>query len=465
MHNEPKKTKSVRVRTVQGSCWPCLRRRIKCDLVKPTCSRCSLIGAACSYDSRQIRWSTRPAPTAPTTYQVCTREEQLASSLPPYERRALEYFVGRLWPLMTTESTPCVPPTLVALESKAVLLAACVIADTHRVLQDGRNNQRLLASKRGQCLSTVRSELRQWCSSPKMADTATLPPLLMAVILLYLGDGFLDNPTQWASSTTSHQNGLKAIIGRLGSLDDVLTRTTYPEPLQMLITQFASGDLTTALIRGGRPSFEPSFWDKLNTGTVWWLRDPTGHISLAHVLGSMSRMAIHVDSVTRGLEETSTDTLRCFEMALMPIYVPCPFPHCLSADLSLREPSNDAGILAYSFQFAALIYLYRAIYRLPVSDPLVQTYVQLCLDRINAVKQTSKLLHCLIFPLFIAGTHALSADYRKNALKTANQIHRDMRFSSVRTVRDHMRAVWKRDMENATWSEMFDDLPANVVVL
>lgn len=465
MHHETKKSKSVRVRTVQGSCWPCLRRRIKCDLVKPACSRCSLIGATCSYGSRQIRWSTRPAPTAPAACQIPTREAQLASSLPPYERRALEYFVGRLWPLMTTESTPCIPPTLVALESKAVLLAACVIADTHRVLQDGRNSQSLLAAKRGQCLATVRSELRQWCSSPKMADAETLAPLLMAVILLYLGDGFLDNPAQWTSSTASHRNGLKAIIGHLGSLDDVLMRTTYPEPLQMLVTQFASGDLTTALIRGGRPSFEPSFWDSLDRGAVWWLRDPSGHVSLAHVLGSMSRMAIHVDSVTRGLEEASTDTLRCFEMALTPIYVPCSSPRCFPTDPNCHEPRNDAGILACSFQFAALVYLYRAIYGLSVSDPLVQTYVQLCLDRINAVERTSKLLHCLIFPLFIAGTHALSANHRKNALKTANQIYRDMKFSSVRAVRDHMRTVWRRDMENATWFEMFHDLPANVVVL
>lgn len=455
MESKADRATSARVRTVQGSCWPCRKRRIKCDLIKPTCSRCSMVGATCSYASRQIRWSTRPVSTAPIAYQIRTREEQLASSLPSSEKRALEYFAGRIWPLMTTESTPCTPPTLVALESRVVLLAACVIADTHRVLQDGRNSASLLAAKRGQCLATVRSELRHWCGGSVSVDAKSLPALLMAVILLYLGDGFFDNPALWISSTASHRDGLRAIIGRLGSLDTIFMRSMYPEPLQMLVTQFASGDLTTALLHGGKPSMDPSFWDKLGGGPVWWTRDPECPYSLAAVLGQMSRMAFYLDSVTQGLECASMEKACHFEVALYSAYGPAP----------THPPRTSASILIHCFHYTALIYLYRAVYGLPMSNFLVQKCVQSCLDEIISVSETAKVLHCLIFPLFIAGTHTRSAPYRQKVLRAVDSIYRDMRFTSVRAVRDHLSAVWGGDVEDTTWFDMFHGLGSNVVVL
>ncbi|GJC99087.1 fungal zinc cluster transcription factor [Colletotrichum higginsianum] len=91
-----------RIRVVEGSCWPCKKRRIKCDLTKPCCDRCSKIGAHCDFNARRLKWNTRPTTKAPVIYQIATRDGQLAASLASDERRALDYFHHRLWPLLTT---------------------------------------------------------------------------------------------------------------------------------------------------------------------------------------------------------------------------------------------------------------------------------------------------------------------------------------------------------------------------
>lgn len=45
-----------RVRTVEGSCWPCKDRRILCDLQRPRCSRCTASGRPCGYGKVRLRW-------------------------------------------------------------------------------------------------------------------------------------------------------------------------------------------------------------------------------------------------------------------------------------------------------------------------------------------------------------------------------------------------------------------------
>lgn len=173
-----------RIRIVKGSCWPCKKRRVKCDLYKPTCRRCVSAGTACDYNSRLIRWSTRPSGGVPRD------GVHLSSvvSLDGCERRALDYFHRRVWPLLSTSKEPCAAPTPVALEHRVVLLAACVLSDSHRRLQDGGSRgQDTLSKRRLECLAAVRTEIAGCCVD--VQGTGPLVVLLFAVILLYFDDG------------------------------------------------------------------------------------------------------------------------------------------------------------------------------------------------------------------------------------------------------------------------------------
>ncbi|KAH6888539.1 fungal-specific transcription factor domain-containing protein [Thelonectria olida] len=464
MPKSPSPTSKQRVRVVQGSCWPCKKRRIKCDLTKPVCMRCGLVGAACDYSARLIRWSTRPAVTVPPIYHITSRDEQLAASLAVYEKRALDYFHGRFWPLLTTATEPCTPPILVALEHRVVLLATCVLADAHRWLQDGRNSRSILNVKRLECLAALRVEVDDCCAK----GDGPLQTLLFAVLLLYFHDGFLEC-TEVSASTLSHRDGVLAIVNRLGGPEAVLD--TGQDPLHLLLSEFASADLATAMLKGKTPSFPPNIWDCVDKGPVWWGRDSLGRHSLSAVFKEISNMAFYVDSLSRMCEEFSIARIRQFEAALQPMYAPLAVEDLDSPGSESTEPADKdleathAYALIRTFQHAALIYLYRAVCGLPVHHPLVQQHTQSCLDCIFGIKRPSKVLNCIVLPLCIAGAHAEHVKQQKGVRNMVAIIYDEIRFASVHSVNAALDSIWKSDPSNMTWSDMFTGLNPQAIVL
>ncbi|KAI5461864.1 fungal-specific transcription factor domain-containing protein [Mariannaea sp. PMI_226] len=454
-----------RVRTIEGSCWSCRKRRVKCDLTKPHCARCTHVGATCDYTVQPIRWCTRPTAAAPARYQVIpTVDEQLAASLEAHEKRALSYFRGRFWPLLTTTSEPCAPPVMLALEHRVLLLATCLVADTHRVLQDGRNSRRVPQLKRVECLSAVREAVNEYCSSGEAPSTG----LLFAVLLLYFHDGYLECAEK-SASTASHHAGAKAIMERLGGIEAVLD--TGPEALHMLVSEFASTDLTTTMLKGGRPSFLPETWGKIDLRSVWWSRSPSSQFSLAVVLGQISSLVHYREDVNCGLAEISVERIRDFEIILTPTYAP--FSTLASGTYSLfgsdssKESSEavDAYALTRSFQHAALIYLYRALCGLSVDHGLVQQHVLPCLDCILNIGAHSKVVNCALFPLLVAGTHVQSARHRRGVINVINSVHSEVKFASVQLIRTVLEDVWKSESRDINWSDMFAELGPDAAIL
>ncbi|WQF84400.1 Putative zn(2)Cys(6) fungal-type DNA-binding domain, fungal transcription factor [Colletotrichum destructivum] len=466
-----------RIRVVEGSCWPCKKRRIKCDLTKPCCDRCSKIGAHCDFNARRLKWNTRPTTKAPVIYQIATRDGQLAASLASDERRALDYFHHRLWPLLTTAPEPCAAPILQALEHRVVLLATCVIADAHRVLQDGRNSRSLLRLKRLECLAAVRGEIGG--AQIDTADKSSLMTLLLAVLLLYFHDGFLEcahassssssssfsssTSSTSTSSTSSHHGGVRAIVDSLGGIQPVLEASH--ESIHMLLSEFASADLTSIILKGGKPSFPPEIWETINKRSVWWGRDILGRSSLASVFQETSRLAWYLDAVNTGSEQLSMGTILSFETALSPIYARIT-DACIDVVQGDSElESNHAFTLIRAFQHTALIYMYRAVCGLPVSHSLVQQHVLPCLECILEIKQPSKVLNCVIFPLLVAGAHVQSRRHRKAVLALVHVIRDTVRFASFSSVSDVLCSIWKADDEEVSWFHMFSGLGPDAIVL
>lgn len=101
---------------------------------------------------------------------------------------------------------------------RSVLLATCVMADSHRVLFDGRNSKENVYNKRLHCITTVRKQLADAADSKGMP----LSTVLVAVLLMYFSDGFVEcnHPD---SSTLSHHAGARAIINSLGGLSAIMS--------------------------------------------------------------------------------------------------------------------------------------------------------------------------------------------------------------------------------------------------
>ncbi|KAG8162888.1 hypothetical protein KVR01_007366 [Diaporthe batatas] len=460
-----------RIRVAKGSCWPCKKRRVKCDLAKPTCRRCAAAGATCDYNSRLIRWSTRQSAHVPPACGRISRSEVcLTVSLDACERQALDYFHRRVWPLLSTSKDPCAAPTPVALEHRVVLLAACVLSDSHKRLQDGAfSDNNSPSERRLECLSAVRTEIGGCCVDVK--GTGPLVALLFAVILLHFDDGYV-GCTSRTASTSSHYSGVLAIIQRLGGIYPVLR--TAPEPLHMLISEFVTTDLTASIIRGRSPVFPPEVWDVIDQGPVWWSKDPLGRVSLASVFREMASMSLYLAAVTTMAQDFSIERVRRFENALRPVYAPLTMEdsdcQSMSSDSSGEMSDTEmeavhAFTLIRAFQHAALLYLYRAICGLPTRHALVQQHVKSCLGSIFEIPRQAKVLNCVIFPLFLAGCHAVSAEDQVAVMSMVDLLYDHMRFASIEAVRSVFKANWCSTQANTPWSEVFKHLGPNALVL
>ncbi|OWB61276.1 hypothetical protein B5S29_g2164 [[Candida] boidinii] len=53
---QQEKKKKKRIRVVEGSCWQCKDKRVKCSLIKPICTRCSNLNINCDYSKIRLKW-------------------------------------------------------------------------------------------------------------------------------------------------------------------------------------------------------------------------------------------------------------------------------------------------------------------------------------------------------------------------------------------------------------------------
>ncbi|CAJ2500213.1 Uu.00g030660.m01.CDS01 [Anthostomella pinea] len=459
---EERRHQPKRQRIVEGSCWPCKQRRVKCDLQKSSCRRCVLSGTQCSYDKLVLRWRGRPTRTAPFLQQVFSDvADGSGTPLATNERRALDYFKARLWPLLSTADRPCSPPISLALRSRPVLQAACIFAESHRALQERGQSREALMSRRLNCMASIRGQLGSDSAERQMLDC-----LLVAVLLLYLLDGFVDCNQQHAS-TQAHYAGVLAILDALGGFESAW-KSSERETC-MLLSEFASTDLTDALLQGRKPCFPPTIWQQIQSGPVWWQTTSQGTRSLASVLGTMAEMAFYSQDIRDG-QELCRDKVVEFERALQPTYSILESDTFMEKELvrasdPARMPEVFANAFVRAFQHAGLIYLYRVICNLPTRHLLLQQHVHACLDCIQGIDLNCKAQNCALFPLYVAGAHSLSKVHRDCVLLRLDGIYAALRFEAVLSIRAALESLWKSERQLETWSSAFQDLAVGTLVL
>lgn len=436
-----------RRRTVEGSCWPCKQRRVKCDLQKPMCRRCFISKTEdCSYDKLLLRWKKRPAKTVPECPPQLSIERTLNSThLAVNERRAVEYFKARLWPLFSTLHKPVPPPVALAMRSQPVLQALCVFAEEHRALQERGSSKQTLDRRRLHCLSTIRGQL-----SSEHCENASLSALLVAVLLLYFLEGYVNCMSDDAS-TRCHLAGAIAIINAMGGFQSAWSSSD--RITRMLLSELASTDLTDALLQDREPSFPPTIWEHMEPGSVWW-ESISGTKSLGSVLSTLSEMSIYHHRLQNGIE-ICVDKVQAFERALQPTYSMLASPNG-DAEQDLFHPVATASLsLVRCFQHAGLIYLYSAIQNIPANHFLLQQHVHACLECIQGMDTRSRAQNCTLFPLYVAGAHSLLEAHRNCVMSTLETIHKNLRFESVLSVRETLLVLWEPSRSPTTWSGSF----------
>ena len=464
-HLEGKTATAKRKRVVQGSCWPCKQRRIKCDLRKPSCTKCQSLGAECCYDKLLLRWSTKPTECGrrgpflqtPFNRRFGSSSGDEWAALATNDQKALDYFRVRLWPLLYITGTPFEPPVSIALYSRPVLLAACIFAEAHRSLHGKGQSDRSLISRRDDCLATIRTHL-----SSENQQSSTLRGLLVAVLLMYFSDGYIDCGRQHAS-TNSHHQGAVAIIQSIGGYDAVWASSG--NETKMLLSEFATSDLTSAVIQNRAPSFPSTIWHTMSSEHAWWKSSGHGTVSLPATFAIFAEISALVQN-TADRNDNVQDIIRGLELALRPS-----FP--VIEDLELAPDFEDADAqqqaiasqsLYRAFQHAGLIYLYVAFCCLPTGHFLVQQHVQACLDCIRGIESHLKVHNCALFPLYIAGAYCLRDVERDFVEQRLESMFATIRFQSVLQVQLALRKNWCGGASQS-WADAFAYLSAETIVL
>ncbi|KAJ5455140.1 Protein of unknown function DUF3468 [Penicillium sp. IBT 31633x] len=379
--------------------------------------------------------------------------------------KALEYFQFTLWPLFTTAVHPCPPPIPLAMEHQPVLLAVCELAEAHRTLRDvaGSDTASAQVDKRTSCLASVRKQLRK-----NNSDKASLSPLLVAVFLLYFLDGYIECGHQ-SASTASHHVGVQAIVDHLGGFTALIK--IGQKDITMLLSEFASTDLTKALLDDRPPCFPAEIWTQIEHGTVWWDQETYNGTTLASVFRIMAEISLYRQRIKGGnFEGFSMAVVQAFERCLQPSFLVLNLdhishPNTYTGNESILAPRMQADSFTRAFQHSALIYLYRAICGLPPRHCLVQQHVQSCAECIKSISPLSKAHNCIIFPLYVMGAHTFVQHQQEFVLERFDSIYQYLRFNSVLLVRAALEELWKSPRHDGNWWDMFRSLGEHVLVI
>ncbi|KAJ5592583.1 hypothetical protein N7537_009487 [Penicillium hordei] len=145
--------------------------------------------------------------------------------------------------------------------------------------------------------------------------------------------------------------------------------------ITMLLSEYASTDLTKALLDDRSPCFPAEIWTQIEHGTVWWDQETYDGTTLASVFRIMAEMSLYRQKTNGDPETLLMEVVQDFERCLQPSFQILNFDHIKNPNTytvyeSTLEPRMQADPFTRTFQHSALVYLYRAIWGLP---PIIGT--------------------------------------------------------------------------------------------
>lgn len=493
------------MRTVEGSCWPCKDRRVLCDLQRPRCSRCVASGQPCGYGRVRLRWCNGvaargrlagqniPVSAASSTAGVVRVDPgaALLSPLSPLSAPAdqpLLYFQYEIVDRFNLSPDLLLVDLHSVTRDPALLQCVTAVANAHRLffMTRGSLEDAALAKKRAR-LEAIKLFRKQLLAQTPVVDGQTgsmVTDLFVTNVLLCILDGVID-PDDEGAATYCHFRGGRAILSQWHFLDRLFQ--TKRGLSALMLSVFATMDLTYALLSGQKPYFPGSMWMNFAGCEAWWGTLPRGDpfleimsiLSDLALLGHQAResgqaLSLHdLLPIQTALEQngrrTSLEVLHepstsssssspsSSSSTSLPPSPPLSSPSSTADETESLDYETSWGIFCSAYRFTAQIYMYRALCNLEVTHPLVQ---QATAEGVRAISSGSrlagKLSHCLLFPTLVVGSHCLEETQRRAIRASFTATEAFLRFGSVRVMEGFLRGVW--DGSNADWWSCFDTI-------
>jgi hypothetical protein len=278
--------------------------------------------------------------------------------------------------------------------------------------------------------------------------------LFIANVLLCILDGIIE-PTPESTAAHYHILGGKAILKHWGGVQAIFDKRT--ELPILMLSLFATMDLTHAILIGDETYFEASFWADFGGHEAWWGSVPPQDdfletMSIISQLGELGHGVLHRKDVV------PIDKLLLIQQALDQ-----------QASRQLELDTKDTEVLAWgdftsAFRLSASVYLYRALSGLEVGHPLVQKAVADCMTVVSEGHLTLKLHHCILFPLLVVGTHSLDPCQRAAIRESIKHSSAYLSFEGLRSLTSYLEKRWEQlddptsGCQQMNWWAFFEEI-------
>ncbi|KAI4844998.1 hypothetical protein E4T44_05875 [Aureobasidium sp. EXF-8845] len=431
-----------RIRISEGSCWRCKDRRVLCDVLKPVCTRCEAAGIKCEYGVR-FKWANGVAARGRFAGQLLPVKSPTPPPLPRIQSPSTPdnwqvlYFSKEILPRFSLmDDGPGVDPAWLVTDS-SIHQAVIAVANAHRLFKNHAVHEETLSNIKQARLTAIRSLRTLLQDSFNLSHTVTFP----------------SKPQDDGLAAAFHLRGGRAILQYGNHMTEL--SSIKSGPMSLLLSVYATMDLTYAIMGGDAPHLGPDIWLQLAEGEAWWtgISDDHAFVDIMALLAQLAQLGHHARITgfpvpIRELLEIQL-TLGRTESRLDNLSSP-------SSSSSNGVASIDAlNVFCSAYRASARIYMYRALCNLDISDVLVQESVQEGIDALQQGPEIGKLAHCLLFPCLMIGTHCIDPDAQQTVLSSLEIADEYLSFGSVKIMEGFLKDIWSRgDIFADFWTTM-----------
>lgn len=454
--NDPQNLRAPRRR---DGCSECRRKKVKCDLRRPVCSRCIRFPKECRYDSSfvavrshcrkssPVRGKPRnPSPAKRSVIPLRASLNPLACLTSPDSHFLMHHFVTQTIRVLFPLAPPVFGQTLVAtaMETPHLLHALLAASCSHyaRLVQKPSAHQLTVLKFTNLAVAGLRAALAD--------PTETLrPETAMTAMVLCTNDVCNGNARTWKVHLSGVTQLLTALLARHKTADG------DPDPFFLcLLKWFAALDILAGL--------SGTHEGCVNDGQYWNLtRNPNcgnGHVDeicgystqlmpLLARIGQLARRNVHEQSIfetytepSSALSEELTHDAQDLETRILSIANQVPSAATLAFhDQVLASELHNTHL---AFIHSALLHLYRRVELLPKSHPKVRAQVTAILYNVQAIKPFSPANALILWPIFSAGCETDDLQERQ-AIQTRMANMQTMGLGNFTRARDALARYWE----------------------
>ncbi len=448
-----------RSRVIQGSCWACKKRRIKCDLQSPSCTRCLDRGQTCSYSTTPpIKWvgggatrgrlaSRRPA-SSPFSGLVLASSP---GSQPLQSGEAVLYFASAVLPRFQILGDESSWDLGGAMQDEALRQSIVAVSQAH-YLRCSKLDVYNVAVVRERARQAAIEGFRR-CLEQDSHSESSVQRLLEINIFFCMLDGMIE-PSGEPHAATCHLRGGWAMLRKW---PDTPTRMLLQgDTPAHLLSIYATMDLVHALLHGNKPFFESTIWGMF-AGVRTWFGVPQAGDRFLDILAAFSDMARLGSLVYTNLP---LDTVSLVEKCLAPIEA------ALGSERDEDGSFDGAGSglssswasLCSIYEACGLIYLQRALRLRPATDDAVQMAARRGVEKLMDKNLPMMMRHCAVFPMLVIGTHCTLTEDRRAILRAISPSSSNLSFGSMQLMDGFLKAYWAREGACETWWQTFGSL-------